>query len=68
MKVLYDKICYLILPLAFGIIAAGEDEKETRAPKDQTDLLDKEYGVRYANECEGKISRDMMMHPRTRTP
>lgn len=54
MKPRYDCVLYLILPVAFCTVVTAEHGKETRDPKDETELLDKEYGVRYANECEGK--------------
>lgn len=51
-------LCLVLSLIHFSQATAEADNKEEdgtkKAGSKETELLDKEYGVRYANECEGK--------------
>lgn len=49
-----NKCIYLLLLLMIFLNAKLVRNEETKKVDRETELLDKEYGVRYASECEGK--------------
>lgn len=46
------KMRVLFLLIAISVVAASTETDGTKGPKGETDFVEKEYGVRYADTCE----------------
>lgn len=55
-----NKCIYLLLVILFRARLVRNESSDDKIDKG-TELLDKEYGVRYASECEGRYNMSSLM-------